>query len=39
MRKTGRRKEDLMDQMEMAEESKEMIGDLLDEALTAANYL
>jgi UDP-2,3-diacylglucosamine pyrophosphatase LpxH len=39
MREAGRRKEDLMDQMEMAEESKEMIGDLLAEALTAANYL
>ncbi|KAK2408854.1 hypothetical protein QL285_044334 [Trifolium repens] len=39
MREAGRRKEDLMEQMEMAEESKEMIGDLLAETLTAANYL
>ncbi|KAK2450101.1 hypothetical protein QL285_009238 [Trifolium repens] len=39
MREAGRRKEDMMEQMEMAEESKEKIGDLLAETLTAANSL
>jgi ribosomal protein L19E len=39
MREAGRRKGDLIEQMEMAEESKEKIGDLLAETLTAANSL